>query len=98
MPRARLLAPTQLEQICRPFIRSDIVAGRRFFRLLEKAVLVRGIEKLFPLEMFLAWKQERNWFVMRVNQKQKNIVASWITVQMDGGGSVLAAQHPNETT
>src|SRR5438046_9397270 len=83
MPRARLLAPTQLEQICRPFIKIDIVAGRRFFRLLEKAVLVRGIENLFPLEMFLTWKQERNWFVMRVNQKQKSIVAYWITVQID---------------
>src|SRR5205807_9988920 len=95
--RARLLALAQFEQTRGPSAKIDIVAGGELLRLLEKAVLIRGVENLFPLEMLFSRQQEWNRFVMGIDRKEKGIVAYRFTVLADKIGGIAADQH-SETT
>src|SRR5205807_1066916 len=75
----------------------DIVAGREFLGRLEKTVFISRIQNLLPFEIFLARKQEWDRLVMRVDQKQKSIVAHRLALRVHEISGVAAHQHPKAT-
>jgi len=68
-----------------------------FFSVLKKSILVCGVESLRPLKIFLAREQERNRFIMRVDEKKKRIVANLFAVLVDQIIRVTANQHSQTT-
>src|SRR5262245_52012569 len=93
LARLSLRAAYQLEQAASATAKIDVVARGKVFWRSEEPVGVRCVENQLPLEMLLAGKHKRDWFVMGVKQQEKCVVADWFTFKTKNIDCIATEKH-----
>src|SRR5581483_229169 len=74
-----------------------LVTGGEFFWICHKTVRIHRVENKLPFEMLLTWQNERDRFVMCVDQKQKRFVPNRFALKTQDVGRIAAQQHSHTT-